>query len=67
MQLLLNEQTWLLVGVFAHLVAAIAKALVHTPRQQAQIDSIETKLDAVIAQVAQAATQVAQATTERNT
>jgi hypothetical protein len=38
-------------GVAAHLLGAIAKTLFHSPKQQAQIDAIEAKLDNVVATV----------------
>jgi hypothetical protein len=45
----------LLVGVFAHLLLSAAKMLFKTPKQQAQIDTIETKVDTVLSQVEQIA------------
>ena len=42
----------ILAGVLTHLLAGLGKALFKAPKQQAQIDSIEGKVDAVINQVA---------------
>ena len=36
-------------GVGSHLLAALAKTLWKTPQRQAQVDSIEAKVDAVLA------------------
>ena len=47
----IDPQTLIAVGVGVHLLAALAKALFHTPRRQAQIDAIERKVDAVLGQV----------------
>lgn len=45
-----DTQTAIALGVGAHLLAALAKALWRTPKQQAQIDAIERKIDAVLGQ-----------------
>ena len=39
-------------GVGAHLLAALAKALWKSPRRQAQVDAIESKLDGVLGALA---------------
>ena len=39
------------VGIAVHLLAALAKALVKGPQRQAQIDAIERKVEAVLAEV----------------
>ena len=46
-----DTQTWIALGVGAHLVGALAKTLFHTPKQQAQIDAIENKVEAVLGQL----------------
>ena len=45
----------ILAGVLTHLLAGLGKALFKAPKQQAQIDSIEGKVDAVIAAISPAA------------
>ena len=47
----IDSQTLILVGVGAHLLAALAKTLFHAPKRQAQIDTIERKVDEVLGQV----------------
>ncbi len=47
----LDPQTVIAVGVGTHLLAALARALFHAPRRQAQIDAIERKVDEVLGQV----------------
>ena len=47
----LDLQTVIAAGVTLHLLAAFAKALFKTPRQQAQISAIETKVDDILGQL----------------
>ncbi len=47
----IDPQTLVALGVGVHLLAALAKALWKTPKRQAQIDAIEGKVDALLAQV----------------
>ena len=47
----IDPQTVIAVGVAAHLLGALAKTLFHTPKQQAQIDAIERKVDEVLGEV----------------
>ena len=51
---LFNVQSLILAGVVVHLVASAAKALVKSPKQKAQINAIEGKVDDVLRQVRQA-------------
>ena len=48
---LFNVQSLILAGVVVHLVASTAKALVKSPKQKAQINAIEGKVDDVLTQV----------------
>lgn len=43
-----DVQTWIALGVGAHLVGALGKMIFHTARQKAQIDAIESKVEAVL-------------------
>jgi hypothetical protein len=43
-----SSQNLLLVGVFAHLLLSASKLVFKSPRQQAQIDTIEGKVDTAI-------------------
>ena len=56
----IDPQTLILVGVGAHLLAALARAVFHTPKRQAQIDSIERKVDQVLGQAKTAAAPAAE-------
>ena len=47
----IDTQTWIALGVGAHLAGALVKTLVHTPKQKAQIDAIESKVEAVLGQL----------------
>lgn len=47
----IDPQTLIALGVGTHLLAALAKTLWKTPRQQAQIDAIESKVDEVLGQL----------------
>ena len=47
----LDTQTLIAAGVGLHLLAALAKTLFKTPRQQAQISTIETKVDEILGQL----------------
>jgi len=51
----LDTQTLIAAGVGIHLLAALAKTLFKTPRQQAQISAIESKVDDILGQLTQAA------------
>lgn len=55
----IDLNTIIALGVGAHLLGAIAKTLFKTPRQQAQIDAIEAKIDGVISQLTGAASKTA--------
>ena len=44
----IDLQLLVALGVGAHLLAALAKTLWKTPQRQAQVDSIERKVDAVL-------------------
>ena len=46
-----DTQTLIALGVGAHLVGALVKTIFHTPKQKAQIDAIESKVEAVLSQV----------------
>lgn len=50
-----NSQNLILVGVSLHLLGGLAKAVFRTPKQQAQIDAIEAKVDSVLGEVQQVA------------
>ena len=58
---LFNVQSLILAGVVVHLVASAAKALVKSPKQKAQIDAIEGKVDDVLTQVSRAVPTLGQA------
>ena len=47
----IDTQFLIAAGVGLHLLAALAKAVWKTPKQQAQIDAIERKVDTVLGQV----------------
>ncbi len=49
----IDLQLLIAVGVGAHLLAALAKTLWKSPQRQAQVDAIETKVDAVLAALQQ--------------
>ena len=44
----IDLQFLIAVGVGSHLLAALAKTVWKTPQRQAQVDAIESKLDAVL-------------------
>ena len=44
----INMQLLIAAGIGVHLLAALAKALWKSPRRQAQVDSIERKVDAIL-------------------
>jgi len=46
-----DTQTWIALGVGAHLIGALARTIFHTPKQKAQIDAIEGKLETILRQV----------------
>lgn len=48
-----STQNLILVGVFAHLLLALSKAVFRNPRQQAQIDRLDSKVDGVLTTVQQ--------------
>jgi hypothetical protein len=43
--------TLIAIGVGAHLLGALAKTIFHAPKQQAQIDAIEAKVNTVVTAV----------------
>lgn len=47
----IDPQTFAAVGIAVHLLAALAKTVWKAPQRQAQIDSIEGKVDALLAQL----------------
>jgi hypothetical protein len=47
----IDAQTLAAAGVCLHLLGAAAKALIKSPRRQAQIDAIERKLDEVLGEL----------------
>ena len=46
-----DPQTIIAIGVVSHLLAALAKTIWKTPQRQAQIDAIESKVDALLAEL----------------
>ena len=50
----IDTQFLIAVGVGAHLLAALVKALWKSPQRQAQVDAIEQKVDAVLGALQQA-------------
>ena len=58
---LFNVQSLILAGVVVHLVASAAKALVKSPKQKAQINAIEAKVDDVLTQVSRSVPTLVQA------
>ena len=49
-----DTQTWVAACVAVHLLAALGKAIWKTPQRQAQIDTIESKVDALLAELRKA-------------
>ncbi len=45
----IDTQLLIALGVGAHILGALAKALWKSPQRQAQVDAIESKVDAVLA------------------
>ncbi len=44
----IDMQFVIAISVGSHLLATLAKALWHSPRQQAQVDAIEQKVDDIL-------------------